>query len=192
MTCYELAQNPDIQRELHDEIDAHLATLNGKPVTYEALRQMSFLDMVVSESLRKWPPAPQIERSCTKDYSLDMGNGRRIEIKKGQIIFFPIYHLQHDPNYYPNPEQFDPRRFSDENRNAIIPGTYIPFGIGPRTCIGARFALMEAKLLLFHFFSKFSVEKCLQTPETVTYDAILFHRIKEKIFLKFVFRESLR
>lgn len=145
--------------------------------------------MVVSEGLRKWSPAPQIDRSCSKDYNMDLGDGRTVTIKKGQIVFLPIHHLHHDSNYYKNPEKFDPYRFSDENKDSIIPGTYFPFGLGPRTCIGSRFALMEAKLLLFNFMSRFAVVKCDQTPAALSYEANLNIRIKETVYLKFIHRK---
>jgi cytochrome P450 family 9 len=125
---FELARNSDVQRELQDEIDSVLADLDGEAISYEALHKMKYLDMVISETLRKWPPAPQTDRTCSKDYNIDLGNGKKITIQKGQTVFLPIYHIQHDPNYFPDPEKFDPNRFSDENKNSIIPGSYLPFG----------------------------------------------------------------
>lgn len=184
-----MARNPEIQCELHEEIDELTSTLDGKPVGYEALHKMKFLDMVVSEGLRKWPPAPQIERTCTKDYEMDLGGGKRIPIMKGQLIMLPIYHLHRDPNNFPDPEKFDPHRFSDERKDSIVSGSYIPFGMGPRTCIGSRFALMEAKLMLFYLLSKFSVVKCDKTPDNITYDASLNMRVKETVYLNFKLRK---
>lgn len=131
-----MAKNPSVQQELQVEIDEVAATLGNKPISYETLHKMKFLDMVISETLRKWPPAPQIDRECTKDYELDLGNGTKFTIKKGQIVNLPFRALHHDERYFPNPEKFDPHRFSDENRDSIIPGSYIPFGSGPRVCIG--------------------------------------------------------
>lgn len=145
--------------------------------------------MVVSETLRLWPPAAQIDRSCTKDYDVDLDNGKRITIKKGQIIFLPIYHIHRDARFFADPENFDPQRFSDDNKDSIAPGSYIPFGMGPRICIGSRFALMEVKLLLFNFLSKFAIEKCDKTPEILTYQADLSFRFKEKVFLNFRLRK---
>lgn len=133
---YNLAKNPDIQEELYREIHEVAATLNGKQVTYEALHRMKFLDMVVSEGLRIQPPAPQIDRSCSKDYTMDLGNGKSVEFKKDDVIFLPYYLLHHDAEYFPNPEHFNPYRFSDENKDSIVTGSYLPFGMGPRACIG--------------------------------------------------------
>lgn len=132
----ELALNPDIQQELFKEISDVKEKYNGKPVSYEVLHRMKFLDMVVSEALRKHPPFPQMDRTCTKDYELDLGNGKIIPIKKGELVLLPFYQLHRDPEYWPNPEKFDPYRFSEENKDSIVSGTYLPFGLGPRACIG--------------------------------------------------------
>lgn len=133
---FNLAKNPKIQDELYQEISEVIASLNGKQVTYEALHKMKFLDMVVSEGLRIQPPAPQIDRSCSKDYEMDLGNGKTLEIKKNDVIFLPFYLLHHDSKYFPNPDEFDPYRFSDENKDSVIAGSYLSFGLGPRACIG--------------------------------------------------------
>lgn len=133
---FELAQNPDVQHELFKEITDVNEKSNGKPITYEVLHRMKYLDMVVSEALRKHPPFPQMDRTCTKDYELDLGNGKIIPIKKGEMVLLPYYQFHRDPEYYPNPEKFDPLRFSDENKDSIVSGTYLPFGLGPRACIG--------------------------------------------------------
>lgn len=182
---FELAANPDVQQELFKEISDVTETLNGKPVTYEILHKMKFLDMVVSEALRKHPPFAQMDRTCTKDYELDLGNGKIIPIRKGEIVMFPYYQLHRDPEYWPNPEKFDPHRFSDENKDSIVSGTYVPFGLGPRACIGSRFVLMEAKLLLFNVLANFEIKKCAATPEKLTYEKSLSQRINERVFLNF-------
>lgn len=57
-------------------------------------------------------------------------------VEKGRTFMIPVYGFQHDPRYFPDPEKFDPDRFNDENKNNILPGTYLPFGVGPRNCIG--------------------------------------------------------
>ena len=133
---FELARNPDIQQELFLEIKEVIESLHGKPVTYEILHKMKFLDMVVCEALRKHPPFAQMDRTCSKDYELDVGNGKTVLIKKGDLVILPYYQLHRDCEYFKNPEEFDPQRFSDENRDSIVTGTYLPFGIGPRACIG--------------------------------------------------------
>lgn len=186
---FELAMNVECLQKLQQEIDSVSMDLDKKSISYEALHKMKYLDMVISETLRKWPPAPQIDRSCVKDYDIDIGKGKTVTIKKGQTIFLPIYHIHHDPNYFPDPEKFDPNRFNDENKDSIISGSYFPFGMGPRVCIGSRFALMEAKVLIFNFFAKFSVEKCDKTPESLSFQPNMNNRIKETVYLKFTLRK---
>ena len=189
MTCYELATNLDVQKELLEEVDSVVSTLAGKKISYEALHKMKFLDMVISESLRKWSPTVQTDRKCLQDYKIHLGNGKIITIKKGEIVSIPIHHLHRDPDYFPNPEKFDPHRFSDENKDSIIQGSYLPFGLGPRACIGSRFALMEGKLLIFNLLKKFSIEKCDKTPETLTFKANLASNVNEIVYLKFAPRK---
>lgn len=95
---------------------------------------MRYLDQVICEAFRKWPPAVQINRVCVKYYAYDDGNKMSFKIEKGIPCLLPIYGFHHDEKYFPEPDKFDPDRFSDENKSNILPGTYIPFGIGPRNC----------------------------------------------------------
>lgn len=145
VAVHELAENRDIQIRLMAEIDEVRAQLNGKPLSYEILQRMQYLDMVVSEALRKWPPAIITDRVCTKPYQMvDQLNGHKVNFDKGDGIWIPILGLHRDPKYFPNPNVFDPERFSVENRNTIQPFTYMPFGVGPRNCIG-KFAGLKSR-----------------------------------------------
>lgn len=154
--AYELSVNPDIQQKLYDEIVETERDLNGQSVSYERLQAMKYLDQVVCEILRKWPPAPLTDRICVKNYELEV-DGRRIVIEKGKNFFVPVWAIHNDPNYFPDPNKFDPERFSDENRSNIQEYTYIPFGVGPRNCIGSRFALMEIKTIFYYLLLKFKI-----------------------------------
>ncbi|XP_062563221.1 probable cytochrome P450 9f2 [Armigeres subalbatus] len=160
---YELILNPEIQQRLYEEVRQINNQMKGKPLTYDALQGMKYMDMVVSETLRKWPLSPSADRLCVRDYTLDDGQGLKFTIDKGTCVSFPIHGLHHDPQYFPNPGQFDPERFSDENRGKIRMGTYLPFGIGPRNCIGSRFALMELKAMVFHMLLKVSFHRTDKT-----------------------------
>lgn len=176
--AYELVANPDVQQKLYEEIAE--VQLGGKRITYDVIQKMKYLDQVVSETLRKWPGAVQTDRLCTKDYIYDDGK-LKFKIEKGSSIIFPVYGVHHDPKYYPNPDKFDPERFSDENKHKILPSAYAPFGVGPRNCIGmsikfygifstvifiekknsfagSRFALMEVKAILYYLLLNFSFE----------------------------------
>ncbi|XP_017777293.1 PREDICTED: uncharacterized protein LOC108563195 [Nicrophorus vespilloides] len=151
----ELAIHVDLQEKLHAEIDMVMEDCKGVP-TYEAVMKMKYLDMVVSETLRKWPPGPITDRQCTKDITIS-GNGKSYKVKEGENISIPIIGLQRDEKYFPEPEKFNPERFSDENKSNIIPYTYMPFGLGPRACIGSRFALLEIKVLFIHLLFKYDL-----------------------------------
>ncbi|XP_017782505.1 PREDICTED: cytochrome P450 9e2-like [Nicrophorus vespilloides] len=161
---YELAVNPDIQKKLQEEIDETRKKCNGK-LTYDTLATMKYMDMVISETLRKWPPAVAMDRCCVKPYTIPAAspNESPVHLKLGDIIWLPIIGIHRDPEYYPEPEKFDPERFNDENKHKIKSFTYNPFGYGPRNCIGSRFALMETKTIFFHLLSKCELEVVQQT-----------------------------
>lgn len=147
MACYELAINPEIQEKLLDEIRSLDASLDGEPLTYEAIKGMKYMDQVVSEVLRKYPVV-QIDRSCVKELDFDDGKGFAFKFEKGTLLNIPIHAIHHDPQYFPQPAQFDPERFGEAEKHKFNADAYMPFGLGPRNCIGSRFALMEIKLLL--------------------------------------------
>lgn len=133
-TAYEICVNPDIQQRLFEEIQETNKSLDGKRLTYDALQKMKLMDQVISETLRLWPPVPGTDRICVKDYDYDDGQCK-FKIEKGVVLTIPIVALHHDEKYFANPKKFDPDRFSDENKDNIMPGTYLPFGVGPRNCI---------------------------------------------------------
>jgi cytochrome P450 family 3 subfamily A len=111
------------------------------------------------ESLRLYPPVVGVERVVGQDYIL--GN-TGIQIKKGQIIHFPKYSIHRDPDNFPTPNSFKPERFFPENRS-YHPCTYLPFGGGPRNCVGMRLALLEVKLALIHSVYRFKFSTTSKT-----------------------------
>jgi cytochrome P450 family 9 len=166
---FELAMNLEVQQILTAEVDEMLAILDGQKISINELNQMKFLDMVMNEGLRKWPSFRSTARYCSKDYSLtDEETRRTFKIKKGTAIIIPIHSIQNDAKNFAEPEKYEPHRFSDDNKGNIQNGTFFPFGIGPRICIGSRYALMEMKLALFYIMSKFFIEKFEKTPEKLT------------------------
>lgn len=135
---YEIAINPEVQTVLLQEIDDLLESLNGKLSSYEDIQKMEYLDCVVSESLRLWSPVLFLDRICTKALTIEDSDGTKVQIQVNDGIYFPINSLHMDPNHFPIPTKFDPDRFSVANRDNIKPLTYLPFGVGPRNCIGSR------------------------------------------------------
>ncbi|XP_065169105.1 cytochrome P450 9e2-like [Atheta coriaria] len=168
--CYELAVNPDIQEKLHQEIDVTYKNNNGK-LTYDVLNKMKYMDMVISEGMRKNPPAIAMDRICTKPYTIQPVNQHEhpLNLKVGDCLWIPVAGIHHDEKYYPNPSKFDPERFSDENKENINLYSFIPFGTGPRNCIGSRFALMECKTLIFHILNNFELIVIDKTPIPMKY-----------------------
>ncbi|KAM9792181.1 LOW QUALITY PROTEIN: cytochrome P450 3A30-like [Neosynchiropus ocellatus] len=154
--AYNLARNPHVMARLQREIDA---TFPGKSaVEYEALMQMEYLDCVVSESLRLYPPAARLERTAKETVVVD-----GVKIPKGIIVTVPVFALHRDPDLWSDPEDFKPERFSRENRGDIVPYSYLPFGAGPRSCVGMRFALILVKLLLVEVLQNYSFSVCEET-----------------------------
>ncbi|KAF2903666.1 hypothetical protein ILUMI_02507 [Ignelater luminosus] len=155
---YELALNPDIQDKLIEEVDETFDACNGK-ITYEALMGMKYLDMVISETLRLWTPATFLNRKCVKPFTIQpfIPGEKPLHIESGTECMIPAFAIHRDSRYFPNPNKFDPERFSDENKSRIQPFTYFPFGIGPRICIGNRFALLEIKTGIFYLLTRFKL-----------------------------------
>jgi cytochrome P450 len=135
-----LAQHPEVEARLHAELDSVLA---GCLPTVEDLRRLEYTALVIKESLRLYPPAPTIGREALAD--VELGGYR---IPKGTIVVIPVHVAHHDARWFPDPEKFDPLRFTREKEATRPRFAYFPFGGGPRICIGNSFAEMEANLLL--------------------------------------------
>ncbi|KAJ8963927.1 hypothetical protein NQ314_005256, partial [Rhamnusium bicolor] len=161
---YELVANPDIQERLRKEVDINLKKYDGK-ISYEGLFKMKYLDMVISETVRKWPAAIFLDRKVVKPFTIEpeTAGEKPIHLQPGDICWLPNFAIQRDSNYWPNPDTFDPERFSDENRSKIHPFTFTPFGAGPRNCIGSRYAIMVSKLLLFYLLANFEIKPTKDT-----------------------------
>ncbi|XP_063953067.1 cytochrome P450 3A24-like [Lytechinus pictus] len=155
-SSYFLARNPEIQDKLIKEIDE--VTPASESVNYTTIAKMTYLDHVIRETLRLYPIAPLISRVCTKEYEV---NG--FTIPKGMQVDIPIYTIQRDPEIWPEPDKFIPERFTKENLETTHPYSWIPFGTGPRMCIGMRFAVMETKIALVRVLREFRLETCPQT-----------------------------
>ncbi|KAJ0175190.1 hypothetical protein K1T71_009331 [Dendrolimus kikuchii] len=163
---YQLALNPDIQDKLITEIDEVIAKYNGQ-VTYECLADMVYLDKVFKETLRMYSIVEPLTRNAGAEYKVP---GTDIVLKKGQTVIVSPKGIHYDPTLYPEPEKFDPERFSVENSANRHPCAYMPFGVGPRNCIGMRFAQTQSRVCIAKLLSKFRVEPSKNTKRELKYD----------------------
>jgi cytochrome P450 len=139
-TLYLLSIHPDVQRKLLEELRDVLA---GRSPGIDDLPRLPYLQQVVKESMRLYPPAWSIGRRAIAEDEID---GYRIEANR--LIILSSWVTHRDPAFWPNPEGFDPDRFTPQAEKARPRYAYFPFGGGPRLCIGANFAMMEAQLVL--------------------------------------------
>ena len=139
-TWYVLSQHPDIYARVLQEVDT---VLQGRVPTYNDLANLPYCLQVFKETLRLYPPAYALTRVALHDIEL---NG--YQVHKGESVMIPIYVLHRRSDFYPDPETFDPERFTPEREKQLPRYAYMPFGAGPRICIGNYFAMMEGHLLL--------------------------------------------
>ncbi|CAH2007827.1 unnamed protein product [Acanthoscelides obtectus] len=167
---FEMAQNQSIQERAREEVTRLFDKHEG--LTYDAVMEMSYVDTILFETMRKYPPAPVFLRKCTKTYKI---TNTEVHIKEGQSVLIPCYGLHRDPEYFPNPDTFDPERFSAENKSKIWDYTYMPFGDGPRNCIGMRFAMIQAKIALSIILKNldFTLSKKTKLPLTMEKKGII-------------------
>ncbi|XP_032913753.1 thromboxane-A synthase isoform X3 [Catharus ustulatus] len=125
---------------------------------YQNVQELPYLDMVIAETLRMYPPAFRFTREAAKDCVV-LGQ----HIPAGAVIETAVGHLHHDPEFWPEPEKFIPERFTEEAKKEQHPFAYLPFGAGPRGCIGMKMGLLETKITLLRILQKFQFKTC---PET--------------------------
>jgi cytochrome P450 family 6 len=166
-----LLRHQEIQQRLQAEVDEAYekgGTDKHGRLSYGVVQNLEYLDMVINETLRMYPAAATImNRKCTRDYTIP---GTNLTIKKGQEVEVPVMGIHMDARYYPDPEKFDPERFSKEAKAARHPMAFLSFGQGPRMCIGSRFALLEMKVALAKVMREFDVKSCSTTPTAIELD----------------------
>ncbi|XP_033751855.1 cytochrome P450 3A8-like [Pecten maximus] len=153
MATYYLALYPEYQDKLRQEISDKIGS---NPLTYENLSQINYLEMIINETLRINPPAPQTDRMCIKDTVI-----KDIKIPAGMTISIPIYCIHYDPDNWEDPEKFLPERFADKEN--LDPLNFLPFGYGPRNCVGMRLAMLEMKMSLAKVVRNFQISVCSET-----------------------------
>ena len=139
-TWFLLSENPDVERKLHDELNA---VLGGRIPTVDDFPRLRYTEMVITEAIRLYPPAWIMGRRALDDYQVGP-----YTIPARAIVIISQYVMHHDMRYFPDPFRFDPQRWTPEARASRPQFSYFPFGGGPRRCIGDGFAMMEAIMVL--------------------------------------------
>jgi cytochrome P450 len=144
---YLLAKHPEIEEKVLESVTN---SLGNEAPSIESLRSLAYPLQVLEETMRMYPVVWLIDREPIED---DEFAG--IKIKKGEDIAAFIYGLHHNPKYWKNSEKFDPDRFTPENKKEQVPFSYLPFGGGPKICIGKNFAIMEMQFILAMFIRRY-------------------------------------
>src|SRR3954451_5908127 len=155
-TWHLLAQHPDVERRLHEEIDA---VLGNRRATAEDAPRLPYTRMVLAESMRCYPPAWGIGRRAIED--VDVGG---YTIPGGTVVLVSQYLLHHDARFFPEPERFDPERWLPDRQHTRPRFAYFPFGGGNRVCIGESFAWMEGLLVLATLARRWRLERLDTSP----------------------------
>ncbi|GJQ65926.1 hypothetical protein Trydic_g2707 [Trypoxylus dichotomus] len=172
LCLYCLSKNADVQDEVVKELEAIFGNSSRSP-TYNDLCEMRYLEMVVKETLRLYTPVPFISRFVDQDISFE-----DVFIPKGMSVLIFLYGIHMNPDYYPDPEKFDPSRFEEE----VLPNSFVPFGGGPRSCIGQRFAMLEVRYLLTQILRNYKIVEVVgHIPQTT---AALVLRFKNGMMIK--------
>lgn len=168
---YLLATHPEIQDKLQQEIVENIAQdRSSEDLTdeeYDIIGHMPYLDQVLCESLRLFPPVVLfVNREAGEDTQLG-----KYHIPAGTNVQIPVWQIHHDRNLWPDPYRFDPDRFDSELKKSHHPMAWIPFGTGPRGCLGIRFAMVEAKIALVKLLQKYRLVPCERTETKLTLTA---------------------
>jgi cytochrome P450 len=147
---YLLSSRPDCLERLRQEFDS---VLGGAPLSYSDVPKLEFAAQVTQEALRLYPPFWMVDRMALSDDRVG-----DLTIPRGSTVVVFIYGVQHSPRYWPNPESFDPERFSKANEKLHPAFAYLPFGAGPRGCIGGNYATLQILLILSVLLRKYNLQ----------------------------------
>lgn len=148
---YNIGRLPEVQQKIHEELDAIFGK-SDRPITSEDIKEMKYLECVIKETLRLYPPVPAFSREVIEDFNLC-----GYKIPAGATLSINVFLIHHDPDVYPDPHKFDPDRFLRDNCVSRHPYAFVPFSAGPRNCIGQKFAIMEEKVVLSTIMRRFKV-----------------------------------
>uniref|UniRef100_A0A6P4G0X4 Probable cytochrome P450 4d20 n=1 Tax=Drosophila rhopaloa TaxID=1041015 RepID=A0A6P4G0X4_DRORH len=140
---YAIARHPKVQERIYEELLRVLGQDPSAPVTQSQLNDLKYLECVIKETMRLYPPVPAIGRHTHKD--LQIGNKT---IPANTSIYLVMYFAHRDPDYFPDPLSFKPERFLDGEGESHEIFAYVPFSAGPKNCIGQKFAILEMKALI--------------------------------------------
>ncbi|GLG92381.1 Cytochrome P450 9e2, partial [Gryllus bimaculatus] len=182
-TIFLLAQHPDVQEKIYEELKSFFDT--SKPITPNISdhSELKYLEMVIKESLRLYPPVPIILRNMQQEIVLPES---KAVLPEGTSLYLTPFGMHRNPNLYPDPEKFDPERFSADECARRHPYAYLPFSAGPRNCIGQRFAMLEMKNVIAKLVWNFRVlpepgfEPSLVWEVILTSQTGLFVRLEER------------
>ncbi|XP_011869799.1 PREDICTED: probable cytochrome P450 6a13 [Vollenhovia emeryi] len=171
---FNLAANPKVQEKLREEVMSVLNKHDGK-ITYEGLREMTYMDQVLSESQRIVPTLGFLNKVCTDETELRGSDGLICRVERGMHILIPTCGLHDDSRYWEDPKVFDPDRFAPERKQSLERFAYLPFGEGPRLCVGMRMAQLQIKACLATFLKKYTLELSprMQLPLKMTASTFL-------------------
>ncbi|KAG6451906.1 cytochrome P450 6B5 [Manduca sexta] len=185
-TLYELAKNERVTKKVCEEVDAYIKRHENK-INYDCLSELHYLEACIEETLRKYPVLGATTREVMDNYTFQSG----LKVEKDLRVHIPILYLQHNPDFFPEPQEYRPERFYGEEKRNIIPYTYMPFGEGPRICIGMRFAKMQIMAGLVTVLKSYTVELADGMAKELTYRPEAFVTTSmDGINLKFIKREG--
>lgn len=158
-----LATKPELQEKLRDHV---VKMTDGQDITYDLLSQLTYLEGFLLETLRMYPPVSRVDRTCVKKYILP---GTSVQVNVNDVVAIPIYGIHMDPEHYPEPHEFRPERFMGDEKNTRPSHLFLAFGVGPRNCIGLRFAMFSAKLAMVTLLKNFKFTTCPKTRDPINF-----------------------
>jgi cytochrome P450 len=172
---YLLSSRPDCLEKIRQEFDS---ILGDAPLSYADVPRFEFTTQVIQEALRLYPPFWMVDRMAVAD-----DRAGDLEIPRGSTVIVFVYGAHHAPHYWQDPERFDPERFTKANEKLNTPFTYLPFGAGPRGCIGGNYAMLQILMILSAVLSRYDFE--LTPGQTIEARPMVILRPKHGIRMTF-------
>jgi cytochrome P450 len=172
---YLLSSRPDCMERLRYEFDS---VLGGAPLTYSDVPKCEYATQVIQEALRLYPPFWMVDRMALADDRVG-----DLDIPRGSTVVVFIYGVHHSPQYWDNPETFNPERFTKTNEKLQRPLTFLPFGAGPRGCIGGNYAMLQILMILSVLLRKYDLQ--LASGQTIEARPLVILRPKDGIRMTF-------